>query len=132
MEVLEDERKFGFAGVGALYFADGAGRRVKKKCAIVGFTIVVASRSKAQRAAEDQDGGRKGPPSMMSINERGVKWGNIRPPFIEAAFEGAESCVKAEASQNDDNGKDLEPPRVASQGAAKRLSTSRGGPGCRH
>ena len=55
MEVLKDEGKSCFAAIiPARGFTHGAGRRIEKKRAIVGFAVVVACGAKAQRANKNQ------------------------------------------------------------------------------
>src|SRR5436190_98943 len=47
MNVLQDEREAGFAGIVSLSFDGSAGRRIEKERAVVGLAVVVAGRPKA-------------------------------------------------------------------------------------
>src|SRR5882757_7626581 len=60
MNILQDERERRFAAIVFANggFADGAGRRIEKKGAIVGFAVVVAGGAKAERSAENEKRGR--------------------------------------------------------------------------
>src|ERR1051325_7213795 len=65
MNVLQDERKASlttivFAEAG---FAHSTGGWIEKEGPIVSFAVVVASGGEAKRGAEDEDGGRKFPPT---------------------------------------------------------------------
>ena len=56
---------------------------------------------------------------VLGINQRRIKRREIWPPIIVPAFEGAECGVDTEASEENDDGKKLEPPSVASLRFAK-------------
>jgi len=124
MNVLQDEGKRSFAAIvfADRRFADGAGRWVEKEGAIVGFAVVVAGGSEAERSAEDEDCGRKLPPTEREQGR--IKRREIRSPLVELAFEGAERGVNSKAAEEDRDGKEFEPPSVA----ALRL-TERSGSG---
>src|SRR5260221_1989954 len=113
MNVLQDKWKRSFATIVFANggFANGAGRRIEKKGAVVGFAVVVAGGAKAERRAENEDGGRELPPTEGK--KRRIKRGEIGSPLVELAFEGAEGGVNAEATEEDGDGKWFEPPRVA-------------------
>src|ERR1700730_1992129 len=85
--VLQNERKFRLALVVPLSFAYRASRRVQEKRAIVGLAVVIAGSAKGQRSAENQQRRRKFPPTMMLINQRRIKWREIRSPLIESPLE---------------------------------------------
>ena len=55
MRVLKNKRKLSLATVAtAGSFCHGAARGIKKKSAVIGFAIVVAGNTKAERPGEDQ------------------------------------------------------------------------------
>src|SRR5882724_11711757 len=97
MNILQDERERRFAAIVFANggFANGAGGRIEKKGAVVGFAVVVAGGAKAERSTENKDCGREPPPTEGK--QRRIKWGEIRSPLVELAFEGAERGVDAEA-----------------------------------
>ena len=105
MNVLQDKRERRFAAIVFANggFANGAGRRIEKEGAVVGFAVVVACGAKAERGAENEDGGRELPPTEGK--KRRIKRGEIRSPFVELAFEGAESGVDSEAAEENGDGK---------------------------
>ncbi len=105
MNVLQDKWKRSFATIVFANggFANGAGRRIEKKGAVVGFAVVVAGGAKAERRAENEDGGRELPPTEGK--KRRIKRGEIGSPLVELAFEGAEGGVNAEATEEDGDGK---------------------------
>src|SRR5882724_4827802 len=100
MDVLQYKRKRRFAFVVALAtFADGAGRRVEKKCAVICLAVVITSSAKSQRPRENQKRRRKLPPAMAFVNQRGIKRGEIWPPLIIRAFERAQRGVNAKSAE---------------------------------
>src|SRR6266851_5875691 len=65
MDILQDEWKSGFASVVvARRFANRASRGIQEECAVVGFAVVIAGGTKAERPGEDQERGRKFPPAV--------------------------------------------------------------------
>jgi hypothetical protein len=116
MNILQDEGKRSFATIvfADRRLADGAGRWIEKEGAIVGFAIVIAGGAKTERRAEDEEGGRKLPPTERE--KRRIKRREIRSPFEEPAFEGAGGGVKTEAAEENDDWKKFEPPGVAALG----------------
>src|SRR5580658_1075242 len=120
VNILQDERKFRFAPIFAIgRFTDGARRRIEKKRAVVSFAVVIAGSAKPERARENEQRRRKFPPMMQRIDERRIKWGEIRPPFIKLAFKGAQRGVEPKATEKKDHGKDFDPPSVAAQCASE-------------
>ena len=119
MDVLQDEGKTSFA---AIIFAEsglsyGAGGRVEKKGAVVGFAVVIAGGAKAERCAEDENRRGKLPPTEGKQGR--IKRRKVRPPFEESAFKGAGGGVEAETAEKNNYGKKLEPPGVTTLGLAK-------------
>src|SRR6267154_6014421 len=74
MDVLQNERKSGFALVVPLPFAHRTSRRILKERPIVCFSVVIAGRAKTQRPAQNQQRWRQLPPAMVLVNERRIKW----------------------------------------------------------
>src|SRR5579872_1641938 len=54
MDILQYERESGLAGVVALALRHRACRRIEKKSAVIGFSIVIASGAETERPAENQ------------------------------------------------------------------------------
>lgn len=74
VKILEDKRKSRFALVVAFgRLTDGASGRIEKKCAVVGFAVVVAGCAKTKRSSKDEQRGGKLPPMMMGIDKRRIK-----------------------------------------------------------
>src|SRR5258707_9244590 len=71
MDILQDKGKRGLAAIlAAREFANRAGRGIKKESSVIGFAIVVARSTKAERPGEDQERGRQFPPAVFRIDER--------------------------------------------------------------
>ena len=105
MNVLQDEGKRSFTAIVFAdgRFADGAGRWIKKKGSIVSFAVVIAGCAEAEWSAENKDCGRELPPTEGK--KRRIKWGEIRSPLVELAFDGAERGVNSKAAEEDRDGK---------------------------
>src|SRR6266478_1174223 len=70
MDILQDKGKRGLAAIlAAREFANRAGRGIKKESSVIGFAIVVARSTKAERPGEDQERGRQFPPAVFRIDE---------------------------------------------------------------
>ena len=94
MQVLQNERKRRLAAIlAARRLADRAGGWIEKKRAVVGFAIVITSRAKTERAAENQDGRGKRPPMVLRVDQGGIERRDIRSPFVEFPFERPERGV---------------------------------------
>src|ERR1700674_1690047 len=104
MKVLQDKRKARFAAI-AMWsrLTHRTGRRIEKEGAVISFAVVVASRPKAERCAQDQNRRRKGPPAMMRINERRIERRKVRAPLVISAFKGAHSSVDTKPAEHDDD-----------------------------
>src|SRR5580704_15942839 len=89
VNVLQDKGKRRFALVvsfGGL--AHGTSRRIKEKCAVISFAVVVARGAKPEGSGEDEQCGREFPPMMLRINERRIERRQIGPPFEICIFKG--------------------------------------------
>src|ERR1700722_6831806 len=103
VHILQNKRKRRFAAIFAAGgLAHGARGRIEKKCAIVRFAVVVAGGAKSQRPRQHQKRGRKRPPVMLRIDERGIKRRKIRSPRIVSAFESPQRGVNAKTAQQND------------------------------
>src|SRR5215472_3718124 len=120
MNILQDERKRSFAAILAVgRFADGARGRIEKKRAVVSFAVVITGSSKTQRSEKNEQSGGKRPPMVPRIDERRIEGRKVRPPGVVSPFERAQRRVNAEATKQNDNRKDLSPPRIAAHGSAE-------------
>src|SRR5260370_3984018 len=119
MQVLQDKRKCRFAAVGALAFADRAGRRINEICAVISFAVVVAGGTKSQWKDQDQKRGRPRPKVVLRIDQRRVKRSQIRAPGVVGAFEGAVGCVDTKRPQEQRSRQNLSPPGISPERACK-------------
>src|SRR6266436_384731 len=135
MDILQDERKSGFASIVATRefatieakpllvatreFADCAGGGIEKESAVIGFAVVVARGAKPQRASKNQESRWEWPPMMLRVNERRIERREIRSPRIVGILEGTKRRVDAETAEDNDDGEDLSPPGVAAESAAE-------------
>src|SRR5580692_11765193 len=120
VDILQDERKLRLPVVFAVgRFTHGASGRIEKKRAGVSFAVVVARSAKPERPREDEQRRRKFPPMMQRIDQRRIKWGKVRPPFIKFAFKGAQRGIKSKAAEKKNDGQDFDPPSVAAQSATE-------------
>src|SRR6266403_2038752 len=104
MDILEDERKSGFAAiVAARRFTDRAGGGIEEKGAIERLAVVVAGGAKAEGASKDQNGGREGPPMMIGIDERRIERRKVGTPRVELPLKGAKRGVDAETAHHNDD-----------------------------
>src|ERR1700676_3053331 len=61
MHILQNKRKGGFAAIFAVgRFANGTRGRIEKKCAVIGFAVVVTGGAKSQRTHQHQKRGKIG------------------------------------------------------------------------
>src|SRR5262249_27765541 len=112
--VLQDKRERCLALVVSLAaFADSAGRGIQKKRAVVGLTIVVTGGAKTQWARKNQKRGRKLPPMMPGVNQRGVERRKIRTPLKEPTFKSAQGGIDPKSAQQNDHRKNFQPPQIA-------------------
>src|SRR5882672_7642560 len=71
MEILQDERKTGFAAIVSMRrLAHGAARRVQEERAIVSFAIVIAGHAEAERESQNEECRRIMPPVVRSVDQR--------------------------------------------------------------
>ncbi len=56
---------------------------------------------------------------MLRVNERRIEGRQIRPPFVELSFKGAQRGVNAKSAHQNDDGDDFDPPSIAAQRASK-------------
>src|SRR4051812_28580591 len=98
MQILQNKRELGFAGIITLALRHRAGPRIKQKCPVKRFPVVVAGCAKAQRPSQYEQRWRVGPVTVMNINQRRVEGREIRAPLEECAFECAKGSVKAEST----------------------------------
>jgi hypothetical protein len=120
MDILQDERKFGFAAVFAAGgFIDGTSRGIEKECTVVGFAVVVAGGAEAEWEDEDKKRGGELPPLVVGVDERGIEGREVRSPFVVLALEGAQGGVDAETAEEDPYGNEFGPPGVAAESAAE-------------
>src|SRR5437764_15248845 len=117
MRVLENQREAGLAVVVVPRLAHRASDRVEEKCAVVGFTVVVAGRAEAQREDENQKRGRERPPRGLDIG--GVKGREVWSPFVVDAGPRGPRRIDREAAQDERSQRRPDPPGVASQRCAK-------------
>src|SRR5207244_1761726 len=82
MQILQDEGKCRLAAIRSAALADHTGRGVEKERAIIGLPVVVAGHAESQRAAQNQQRGRKQPPMVMGVDQRRIKRGEVWPPFV--------------------------------------------------
>src|SRR5438874_1862172 len=73
MQILQDEGKCRLAAIRSAALADHTGRGVEKERAIIGLPVVVAGHAESQRAAQNQQRGRKQPPMVMGVDQRRIK-----------------------------------------------------------
>src|ERR1700674_1656253 len=120
MEILQDKWKRGLTFIVAIIaLADGAGGRIKKKSPVVSLSIVVAGDPESQRPNQNQQRRRERPPAMMRVNERRIKGRKVRPPFEVFPFEGAQSGIDSECTEQNNDGQQLKPPRIPPHRAAE-------------
>src|SRR5438034_5265001 len=91
MQILQDEGKCRLAAIRSAALADHTGRGVEKERAIIGLPVVVAGHAESQRAAQNQQRGRKQPPMVMGVDQRRIKRGEVWPPFVETALKDRKS-----------------------------------------
>src|SRR4051794_19839441 len=101
MDILQDERERRFTFICLVSeVIHRAGRRIKKKRAIVGLAIVVTSGTKSGGAAKYQERRRPLPPMMLRVYQRRIKGREIRDAhrktIVKIVFEGAKGRIKAE------------------------------------
>src|SRR5260370_32972379 len=120
MGVLKGVGKSCFGAIiPARRFTNGAGRGIEEKRAVVGFAVVVARSAKAQRASKNQERRGEWPPVMLRVDERRIERRQIRSPGIVGIFEGAKRGIDAKATEHNNNGENLDPPRVSAQSTAE-------------
>src|SRR2546429_562126 len=119
MQILQDEGKCRLAAIRSAALADHTGRGVEKERAIIGLPVVVAGHAESQRAAQNQQRGRKQPPMVMGVDQRRIKRGEVWPPFVETALKGPQSGVKAEPPQQHNNRNNLDPPGIVPLGSTE-------------
>src|SRR5580693_3888885 len=120
VNILQDKRKLRFPLILAIgRFTHSACRRIEKKRAVVSFAVVIARSAKPERSREDEQCRRKFPPMMQRIDQRRIKRGKIRPPFIKFAFKCTQRGVKSKAAEKKNHGQDFDPPSVAAQRASE-------------
>src|ERR1700676_2707834 len=120
VNILQDERKCRFALVfpfGRL--ADGASRRIEKKCPVISLPIVVAGGAKTQRACKNEQRGRKLPPMVLRIDKWRIERRQVRPPFEIRIFKGAQGGVNSKTAEQNNYGQKFNPPGVAAQSASE-------------
>src|SRR5260370_10075468 len=83
MYVLQNKRKSRFALVVPLPFAHRASRRVQEKRPIIGLAVVITGSSEAEWPPQYQQRLRKLPPMMTLINQRRIKWPEVRSPTLK-------------------------------------------------
>ena len=113
MDVLQDQWKFCFAAIAVSWLADRACRRIKKKCTVIRFAVVIARGAKSQRPAQNQYRRRKRPPVMLGINQRRIKRREVRSPFVEMALERTERRINRKQPQANRHCQRLNPPEIA-------------------
>src|SRR5207302_4730150 len=95
MEILQNKGECGFTPVAVFAtLAHGAGGWIEKESSIVSLAIVVAGDAESQRERQDQQRRRERPPMMMGVNERGIKWRNIRTLRVICCFGGGRMRLK--------------------------------------
>src|SRR5260370_6470432 len=119
MQVMQDKRKCRFAAVGALAFADRAGRWIHEICAVISLAVVVAGGTKSQWKEQDQKRVRRRPKLVLRIDQRRVKRSQIRAPGVVGAFEGAVGCVDTKRPQEQRRRQNLSPPGISPERACK-------------
>src|ERR1700716_1931086 len=125
MEVLQYEGKASLASVRPpASLADRASGRMQEERPVIRLPIVVARSAEPERAGQDQKCRRKPPPVVVGIDQRRIKRREIRSPGIERSFEGAEGGVDTEEAENEDDGQNLNPPCVSTQGTAECVDST--------
>src|SRR5205807_4961603 len=119
MQILQDEGKCRLAAIRSAALADHTGRGVEKERAIIGLPVVVAGHAESQRAAQNQQRGRKQPPMVMGVDQRRIKRGEVWRPLVETALKGPQSGVKAEPPQQHNNRNNLDPPGIVPLGSTE-------------
>jgi hypothetical protein len=105
MEILQNKRKRSLAPITVLpAFADAARGWIEKKGAVVSLPIVIAGDPESQRPDQNQQRRRERPPPMMGVNERRIKRRKIRPPFVIVPFEGPQSGINSEPTEQNNDG----------------------------
>src|SRR5436190_19527390 len=113
VDVLDDEREFRFALVAVARLADRARNRIEEKRAVVCFAVVVTGGAEAEREDEDEECGRKRPPS--GVDERRIKGRQVGTPLKAAIDPGRPRRVNAEAAEDQCGERGGDPPGVAAQ-----------------
>src|ERR1022692_1051484 len=105
MEVLKNERKRSLAPIAVFAaLADGASGWIHEKSPIISLSVVVASDPESQRPNQNQQCRRERPPSMMGVDERGIKRRQIRPPFVIVPFERTQSSINPKCTEQNNGG----------------------------
>src|SRR6185437_4755916 len=119
------------AAIAVSGLADGTGRRIEKKRAVIRFAVVVARRAKSQRPAQNQYRRRKRPPVMLRINQRRIKRREVRSPFVEMPLERTERRINRNQAKTNRHCQRLNPPTIASLRCAAAIRELHG-PRFRH
>src|SRR6185503_12104951 len=118
MKVLKYERECSLAAILVpAGFTDGACRRIEKERAIVSLAVVVTGGAETQRRPENENGRREWPPTRF--DEWRIEWRKVWAPFVVLAFESSPGCVDAERAEDEHDGEEFEPPRIATHRRAE-------------
>src|ERR1700704_7142171 len=105
MQILKNEREFRFSLVASFArLTDGACGRIEKEGPVVRLTVVVTRNPESQRESQNQNRRGKRPPTMMGINERGIKRREVRPPLVVFSFKGARSRIGSKTPEQNNDG----------------------------
>src|SRR5438105_4193075 len=127
MKILQDKGKRSLTFVTMFAaFTHCARGRIEKESSIVSLAVVVASDPESQRPNQNQQSRRERPPPMMGIDKRRVKRRKVRPPFVIGPFEGSQSGVRSESTQQNNDGQQLQPPRISTHRSAEMTISPRG------
>ena len=136
VDVLEDQREPGLAGVGLVRLRDPARRRREPERPVVGLAVVVAGHPEAQREDQDDQRRREGEPAerlaevgraLHAVPEAGrVERREVRRGVVVAAHERADRGVDDERGEHHECRQRRQPPPIGAQGPF--LDRGPGGP----
>ena len=127
VDVLQDQREPGLAGVALVRLGDGAGRRRQPERPVVGLAVVVAGQPEAQREDQDHQRRRQRPPRDRRAEVTGaldalrgqagrVERRQVRLCVVVLSLEGAPGGVDDEGEEHHEGQPRLHPPPVPAQG----------------